>query len=157
MARKPRTLDGWRTCSRCLQSLEETKENFYYTESFNQWNSKCKPCQREASRESAERNKYNTKRLALLKEARAKGDAMKKCQKCNEINPAGSFVPYDTNVYVNDVLLLKGYEEICGICYYKLKDSAFSKINGCIAYAKEQEGKKPRKKRKLEKYNKNKI
>ena len=141
MGRKPRISDGWRTCTRCLQKLEETAENFYYNKKFSQWGAKCKPCQNEVSKESAEKNKYDTKRRKLLKEAKEKGDTLKKCQRCNMSNPAGSFVPYDTNVYVNDTLLLKGYKEICGICYFKLKDAVFSKINGCIKYAEERRAK----------------
>lgn len=147
MGRKPKISDGWRTCTRCLQRLEETSEHFYYTASFNQWSSKCKDCHREASRESAEKNKYDAKRRALIKEAKEKGDTMKQCPKCKDMNPSGSFKPYDTNVYLNDTLILKGYEEICGVCYYKLHDAVFSKINGCIAYAKERQGRKPRKRK----------
>jgi hypothetical protein len=157
MARKPRTLDGLRTCSRCLQSFEENAENFYYAKEWNQYSGKCKPCHREAAKESAEKNKYDKKRRALIQEAKSKGDKMKKCQKCNMSNPAGSFVPYDTNVYINDTLVIKGYKEICGVCYYRLHNKVFSRIAGCIAYANERAGKKPRKKRKLEIYNTNKV
>ncbi len=138
MGRKPRKSDGWRTCTRCLQKLEETAENFYYNKRFSQWGAKCKPCQNEVAKESAEKNKYDTRRRALLREAREKGDTLKKCQKCKIPGPSRSFVPYDTNVYLDDVLILKGYKEICGVCYFKLKDAVFSKINGCMKYAEER-------------------
>jgi predicted nucleic acid-binding Zn-ribbon protein len=79
----------------------------------------------------------------IIKAAKDKGDSSSvQCEKCKQYMPKSTFHPYDTNVWINGQLLIKGYEEICGGCYYTLYDKVFSKVSGAMQYAREKQSKR---------------
>jgi len=138
---KPKTEpdeNGNLTCRNCKAVLEANKDNFYiYNGKFIP---ECKPCRSEYERERYAKNRMNDLRRKMLKRAAETKEELSQCLKCNEYAPVSSFVEYDTNVYLEDKLLIKGYKYICGICWQMLYDATFAHIPGSYEIHKKRVG-----------------
>lgn len=73
----------------------------------------------------------------MLKEAAARKEPLSTCLRCNEDAPESSFVEYDTNVYYQGKVLIRGYKYICGMCHNELNDKIYNGIEELIKYANE--------------------
>lgn len=125
-------------------------EDFYYNNVYKSYDSQCKPCKNETARESAERRKYDNKMKDIIKKAKLAGDIeLVKCNKCQNMAPKSSFVPYSNGIIIDDKVYFNTFNEICGLCQFKLNEKLFSQIEGCIKYANERKYSRRSKKAKV--------
>lgn len=133
--------DGTTMCPSCQSTLPATTEYFY--SNGNKLSSYCRLCHNENARQSAEKNKYNKKMKSMIDQARAAGDKeLKSCNRCKRNMPSSSFVPYDNGVEIDGKVYFRTYTEICGLCIFEINDKVFSKIEGCIKYARDKQSKR---------------
>ncbi len=130
--------NGNLTCRACLTVLPANKDNFYSYQ--GKFIPECKPCRLENERERYAKNRLTNLRRNLLQKAAETKEELSICLKCNQKAPVSSFVEWDTNVYYNNKILIKGYKYICGVCKEDLNDKIFSQIAGSFELHKKKTG-----------------